>query len=565
MHRCFAPRSRLAAFALALACCAPAWAAPLEQIGTPDASVATMQTYGVDVPVKTALKTLLPAGWQLFVHRSVELPATASWTVGQNWVEALEAFARKNKQSVLLDWGARAVYFRSAEVALEEGARRAQLAQAATTPLPRLQPAASPPADPTPASPMLPGTAAPVPNEPAAAPIVESQPTFVRAQLQPVLANPSPAQPAATPAAGPGPANAMPTTTLVPAPAVSASAPAAPVTNAQSVTPNARRVFQVVPIRIAEAARAASPTQESAAQSAHQASPTAAAARHTPETQLDATPAVPAVQPVALGSMSFNRASVDEVLLHAGRLHGYSVSFEAPPARFPGAVTLLGADMGEELRLAARAMGPGSPVRFELYRDSQVVRILPAAPGVPVLTVATRPFTGVLAARPMTTSGTSAVERLAPSAAAPSVANSTPTPTRALVTPAGEAPGAQSVAAVALPATNVATTVAAPNSGQVPETVSVVAPATASAPVLSLEVRKGESLRDALAAFLKVQGLELKWTPVEDLRASWPVSLQGESVSAVLNALMPKVNLSADIYLPSSLVVVRATDATLDK
>jgi hypothetical protein len=588
MHRCFVPRKCLAALALTLTCCVPALAASLEQIGTPDPAAATMQTYGVDVPVKTALKALLPAGWQLFVHRSVELPPTASWTLGQTWVQALEAFARAHRQTVLVDWNAKAVYFRSADVALEEGAQRAQTAQAATTPLPRLaaastvSAAATAPATQTAAA-ALPATAAapvaPVATaaERPAAPIVASQPTFVRAAVE------TPEAPRAVPAQTPEPVAITPKAepALVSASVAAtraASAPAALVAGASGA-----RAFEPVPVRFESARRAAEAAQASVAR-------TSAASRDVGvdavATAADRDAAMPpqALQAAAalsgesravisepeapFGSMSFNRAPVDEVLAHAARLHGYSVSFEAPAARFPGAMTLLGADMGEELRLAVRALGPTSPVRFELYRDSQVVRVLPAAPGASALSVLERPFTGVLVARVAAPLAPPVPSRLAP-ASRPVVARSAASvlPTAAAPVAAAPVAAVPTTTAVAPAATPVAATPPAANVARSVDDAAVAprAPAADASQTLSLQLTEGESLRTALEKFLKAQGFELRWNLSEDLQASWPVALQGSSVSAVLGDLMPRVNLSADIYLPSSLVVVRAADAALDK
>jgi hypothetical protein len=584
MHRCFVPRKRLAALALTLTCCAPTLAASLEQIGTPDPAAATMQTYGVDVPVKTALKTLLPAGWQLFVHRSVELPSTASWTLGQTWVQALETFARTHRQAVLVDWNAKAVYFRSADVALEEDAQRAQTAQAATTPLPRLAAAASRASTATVASsteataspatvassatptPLTASLRNPATAEQPAAPIMASQPTFVRATLAPqeipqTASSRTPAPAAVAPQVAPALASAS---------AVDGAASTRPVSVANA--PDAR-TFEPVPVPF-EAARRAVETARAAVTGAGaapldvRADVAAPAGRSAAASQaLQAAPTVseetPTVVPepgTPFGSMSFNRALVDEVLAHAARLHGYSVSFEAPVARFPGAMTLLGADMGEELRLAVRALGPASPVRFELYRDSQVVRVLPAAPGAAALSVLERPFTGVLVARAAAPSAS--LSQSAPAASRRTVALPAASVLRAAKLPTVAAPVTVApvtprvaAAASAVPATRVA--------GDIAATSRV--PAAGSPQTLSLQLTEGESLRTALEKFLKAQGFELRWSLAEDLQASWPVSLQGSSVSAVLGDLMPRVNLSADIYLPSSLVVVRAADAALDK
>lgn len=551
MPRCFVPRKRLVALALTLTCCASALAAPLEQIGTPDSGAAAMQTYGVDVPVKTALKALLPAGWQLFVHRSVELPPTASWTLGQTWVQALEAFARAHDQAVLIDWNARAVYFRSAEVALEEGAQRAQTAQAATTPLPRLASAvtantpaaATPPADP-------PAAAVPVAaTQPVAravdapgAPISASRPSFVRTQPE---AQPE-AQPTASARATGGAASDAQTLAVSPR-GESAPAATAPVVEARRFEPVAVPFEMTRRANQAQRAPAADSAAPALAVQAQSVAPQPAASEPPGRAPVD-TSATESAQP--FGSMSFNRAAVGDVLAHAARLHGYSVSFEAPATRFPGAVTLLGTDMGEELRLMARALGPASAVRFELYRGSQVVRVLPAAPGVALLSVPERPFAGIVVERVATTPA------VAPVPATNTVAVKASGPAAAPSAPSTAAPSMQTAPQRAAPDTADAMASAE---------ASKPAPVPPAVTALTLKLNEGDSLRDALEQFLRANGFELRWNISEDLQAGWPVSLEGASVSAVLGKLMPRVNLSADIYTPSALVVVRAADAALDK
>jgi hypothetical protein len=113
-------------------------AAILEHRGAPTPEVNIMNTYGVGVATKTGLKTVVPAGWPLYVHRSVTLPETMSWKVGDNWVKVLSEFAAQNKIAVLIDWEKKSVYLRSPEIANEEKITRQEIAAQSTTPLPRL-------------------------------------------------------------------------------------------------------------------------------------------------------------------------------------------------------------------------------------------------------------------------------------------------------------------------------------------------------------------------------------------------------------------------------------------
>lgn len=687
MRRSFVPRKRALVLALVLAFGGSAFAASLEQLGVADSAPASLQTYGVDVPVKTGLKSLLPDGWQIFVHRSAQLPETISWGVDQTWPQAFEAIARKHALSVLVDWSERAVYVRSPEVALEEGAKRAEIAQAATTPLPAAQ---APQRTPLPvltasasaslpseeqapsllssavAQPVVPVaanvasvpsgavssddvSALPAARTPAAAPVnapaVEAEPSAVATRD---LAAEAPAREAqaessvsalaltrtdtslSAPTNSQDPARAQRmaearaaarTAGVVaddsekhasiamqrlvrPAPARERAQPAAPTFTPVAIHPDLTRqavasagTGQTVPmssdrlaslVRLPESANA-----EASVAAAHTHAVANAAA--APVAPLVSAPAVApntasstSAQPE--GASSFHRKSVGDVLEHAARTHGYLVSFEAPEAHFPGPVTLMGTDMGEELHLMTRALGPATPVRFELYRESRVVRVLPATTSLPALTVVPHLYAGPLLARTPAPVVASAAHVIAPENV-DTAATTQGAPVVALASLPVEtppAPAANSLSTAPMPAAQPTESSAAaphlapePARRDAPAGVTRMEPPSLAhaepapdesampsipAPVsLVFTMREGESLRDALEAFLQGEGMQLKWTLKEDLQASWPVSLEGASVAAILHALMPKLGLSADIYTPSSLVVVRAADAALDK
>lgn len=116
-----------------------AFAQGLEEKGHPQATVSSLPTYGLDVPARTALKTVIPSGWQLFVHQSAKLPTSVSWKVDDTWPQVLGSMAAAANLSVLVDWDARTVLIRTQEVASQEKATRAEIAQAATTPLPKFE------------------------------------------------------------------------------------------------------------------------------------------------------------------------------------------------------------------------------------------------------------------------------------------------------------------------------------------------------------------------------------------------------------------------------------------
>lgn len=109
----------------------------LQQIGPAPAQVAALTHYGLAVPSRTGLRSLVPAGWKTFVHQSATLPPTLSWSPGQAWTAVLENMGREHNLSVLVDWDAQTVLIRTPQVAAEESVTRKDIKQAAVTPLPK--------------------------------------------------------------------------------------------------------------------------------------------------------------------------------------------------------------------------------------------------------------------------------------------------------------------------------------------------------------------------------------------------------------------------------------------
>lgn len=120
-----------------LICTAPSFASGLDQKGTPLSSVSALNTYGMDVPTRIGLKAIVPKGWQLFIHKSANVPERLSWKVSDTWLSVLASLTQDDSLSVLVDWESQTVLIRTRGVALEEQATRAEISQAATTPLPR--------------------------------------------------------------------------------------------------------------------------------------------------------------------------------------------------------------------------------------------------------------------------------------------------------------------------------------------------------------------------------------------------------------------------------------------
>jgi len=102
-----------------------AHAADLEQVGTPQRNPALMKGYGVDVPVRSALRQVVPDGWELFIHKQAALPAGMSWKVDEPWPQVLARFSASSNLAVKVDWDKKAVYIRTPEIARSEAAAAA--------------------------------------------------------------------------------------------------------------------------------------------------------------------------------------------------------------------------------------------------------------------------------------------------------------------------------------------------------------------------------------------------------------------------------------------------------
>jgi len=633
MHFGRFPRKTLLAATLLLAF-SSANASFVEQIGTPVTPLAVMGTYAADATIKSGLKAVIPAGWQLFQHQSVEMPAGLSWEKDDTWVSTLNKFASKNDIAILIDWDKKAVFFRSTALALQEQEKRQMIAQAASTPLPAFKkeaaavkpaekavitpgadagpapahtvpasrvasvaqvaptvttvaptlartatPAVSAPVTATPVTtaqvaailpapapavqPSLVAAPAPVVAEPVAAPAVKPvvKPSLTRPALRPAVvtsAGASAAAPAAPVAVTP------PGAPTAAAPGATAAQPQAPVVAAPVIVPVKAPVTAAVPVTAPIIAPAAAPVT---------------------------APLITAPAPVATpGAVAFNREPVSKVVAVAGAKHGYTVSWEAPAVDFQGPVTLLGADMGEDMNLVLRALGGRrAPVSITVYRESNVVVVREAVGGNANVAFTEVPFSGlirevkapkVVAAvvpsfapaavtapmfRPVTAAVAVPVMAPLPVVHAPVIAASTAAPAP-VVKPAVTPVQAAQVAAPIAAATHVIPEPA--RLATAVDTVKKMEPAKAGvAPdlsVVTLHVPAGGSLRDAIENLLE-PGWTLKWELSDGLEAKTTLHASGESLVAVLNSVLPRLKLSADVYKPSKLVVVREADAALDK
>lgn len=640
------PRKTILAATLLLAFSA-ANASFLEQVGSPPATTVAMTTYGVDVATRVGLKAVIPSGWQLFVHRSVELPESLSWKVEESWVSVLSNFAKANDIAVLVDWDKKSVYFRTTALALQEQEKRQMIAQAAATPLPSFksdEPATAPaPAVAAAVVAAAPQSAAEKPvaelTAPAPAPVaVASAPA-----PEPVAVGTTEAKPPVVTGVAEVPKAAEPKASLLdrvldaaaqPAtvkPMVKAAEPELKAAAAAQVTPNAAAVNvdatktavadkvletaapkAVTPVVATVASEAAKPL-ETAVTPAIVAAPGAVmngAAAQAALAVAAAVPAptlVPASVPAAApapayteqvlaadkpAAEAFNRQSVDMVVRSAAEKHGYIVSWEAADVQFPGPVTILGADMGEDMRLVLRALGGRrSPVSIDVYRNSNVVRVRNAS-GTAEVAFSELPFQGAIREKSAPTftvkvKPETAVLPTLIAAPAPVVARPAPV----LVAAAPVAPVAPPVAVVTAPAPMAAMPVvpeparldtAVPVIKKLEDAAPMVATGTPAAsqvsygetetrpepkPVVAavvLRVERGEALHAAIEALLE-PGWSLKWDVNGDMEANTALEVAGESLAAVLNKVLPRLALSADIYKPSKLVVIRPADAALDK
>jgi ribonuclease E len=272
------------------------------------------------------------------------------------------------------------------------------------------------------------------------------------------------------------------------------------------------------------------------------------------------------------------------VVASAGAKHGYTVSWDASQVMFPGPVTLLGADMGEDMNLVLRALGGRrAAVEITVYRSSNVVVVRDAATGNAAVSFTDVPFSGrirEISAPKSNSSVFAAAQVAAPlplpapvrvvatpvAPAAPAYAapvKALPLPSTVRVTPAYVAPAPVLVAAEPVRVTpepaRLDTAVA---------TVKKMEPAqplvVATSRVVTLRVAAGGQLRDAIEAILEPEWT-LKWEVKDDLVANSEMSASGESVKATLNQVLPRLKLSADFYKPSKLVIVREADEALDK
>ncbi len=313
----------------------------LEQKGQPEAQLSTMPNYGMEVPSRSALKTVIPAGWQLFVHQSAKLPETMSWKLGDPWPRVLAELAQQNKLSVLLDWEERTVLIRTEDVAVEERATRQEIAQAAVTPLPKFEEA-------------LTSKQAEKRDEKKAQ----------RAKQEQQLA-----------AAKPHPAVQPPQSE-----------------SARMAAEEARRQAELATVAVHEAANTKALPVIRTNPTPQMVTAQQAAAAKNPA-KLASTSEFSYTQPVAL-----NRPAARKVAQSIANKYNMRLVWAAHEFNLQGPVTLLARNAEEDARLLEKAIGVYGPVVIEVAANEKVIRVLPRAlarTGQPATAVAVLPTASI--------------------------------------------------------------------------------------------------------------------------------------------------------------------------
>lgn len=499
-HFLYGMKHLLLVSALALAVPAAYAAVPLEQKGVAEPSVQSLSTYGLQVPTRSALKSLLPKGWRLFVHKSATLPETLSWKPGDSWTQLLTDAAIATGTAVLVDWEDRAVYIRSPQVALEEGARRAEIAQAAATPMPRL----------TERAPVL---AAAVPA--AVAPAAPAAPLAP----EPVVLAAAPAPLSEVPVPLPAAATADYEQGLLRPPAIVAYDRPAPVLSGVDAAGvlEASGPMQALAVGLAKVpdpAPEAAPALMAALQAMREndllrAQPLSApkappqeVAQAAPPTPVKAS-AAPAsasnvVLPLEPGSfrltepMAANKPMLRHVLQALADRHNLPFVWLAPnELRMPGPVTLLGVNAAQDLHLVKRALGPQAAVTLGF---------------------------------------------------GPAGLRAESTDQNWLTTHLQEKADRAQALAVA--------------QGRMAR-VGVQPSGYQQAAVMQLTVEAGQPLEYAVAQFLSKHGYTMDWAVSGGFEASRTLSFEGATLAETLGQVLPALGVSADIYTADNHVIVR--------
>jgi len=537
------------------------FASTIEQKGQPEQNLSAMQSYGVNVPTEKGLRSVVPAGWRTYVHQSVTLPDSMSWKPGESWITVVGEVADRCHAVVLIDWQEKAVYLRTAEVALDQGAKEAELRQAATTPLPRFDAAA--PARDVPAQAVA-RTAIPV----AAPPLASVATTGASLPAAPA---------AAVPVIAP--------TKQLAATAVQAGSPTASVELAKTLAPTetvvsehapARQADQVVVSSTAVAAPPKTPTSSGAAQmaaaltSVPAIAPTVAPAAPTVAAQLAPT-LLPAEAPRLAASPDFeyqapvalNKPQARVVAQGIANRFHLRLVWLAPDIQLRGPVTLLGRSVDEDVTLLQKALGLYAPVAFEVPTGQGVLAVRSLDGNYPDL-AANTPKPAAAALAPAVPDAHPAAPRVEPVIVAQAPAPiEQPRAAIPVQTVAPVLPADLKVATVVVPsATPVATPAVAPQPPA--ETPRVLPTADTTVPELELTLHVGQPLEVAVAQFAQSQAYTVDWQVAGGFKAKRELTYHGKTIAAVLSQVLPVLGVSADINTQEKHIVVRPADPLRD-
>ena len=487
--------------------------ASVEYVGSPDTPIPLLKTYGVDVPTKSGLKSVLPQGWTLLIHRTAVLPEMMSWKPDDPWTQALEDVATDKDLVMKLDWVSKTVTVTSAKSALAEKNKDTKVVPTAV-----VEDAALAKHNESPAA----VASAPAILQPAGAALAPTATgPVVAAALTPI------------PTAAPAPVYAI---TTAPA-TVPATTPSRPVTPIPVVAPLPQPVLTpaVASALIAPSAIAPAKAAPPLVQASAVATPPAQAAEVQPlnNTKQPIFPTNSAKAQIG--------GSAKNTLAELTQKFGYLLSWEAPDVIIPGAVTLLGVDIAEDVKLLQKAIGlTQTPISIEIYRTSLVLHVIPRSLHNEPVTIIDGPFNG-------------------------KVMNSVVSP-KVITTPyvAPIRASTVQVASVALVPDVAPVPVIAPKPVLIekPIPISLTSPSAVAEPPVTLIILKGDSLSNVLKTFFLAQGWYMKWKASTDLQAAYPVSFEAPNTRAAMAMLLPKLGLVADFYNPSKLVVIRSADAS---
>ena len=265
---------------------------------------------------------------------------------------------------------------------------------------------------------------------------------------------------------------------------------------------------------------------------------------------------------------AFNRAPLREPLEALAQRHGLTLIYEAGDISLPGPLTLmLGEDLGEDLKLLERALGPTVPLSITLYRAEKelVVGLSDGEPFFASVDARPQPKPSILARlfRRVPTlaqepRALSAAIALRPESHAKPEVEGADMPESAPVRVAHEAPPAS----LAVSTASVPSTVSVPSMASMPVVEAEATTEQASPapqPAITFELIPGERLSVALERLFANQGWTLVWKVSGDFEAAAPARVQGNSIAEVLRQLLPQLGLSADLYTPSRYAVIRLT------